>query len=559
MYSSREHQGFSGQSYDRWSYEQNGSAGGKNESTINKLQHKYWVAKQAVARKFGKDEDEHIAASDSELDAKLELFKSVKETTLDLQILIEQYQDRLCNLSYEENALGRFLKDYGKSDKTRAGKMMSAVGKTMSYSGQQRLSIRVPIVRLHQEVETFKRRAIEDTQWTVTAMEKNRTEYRGSLMWMKKISQELDPDTYNQLEKFRKVQTHVKKSKAKFDKCKLDCLQKVDLLAASRCNMFSYALILYQDALITFWEKTSRTMAHVNETFKGYQPYEFSYIKDLVEPPERRYSFAKEAVGLNQEKENLLNNPKSNSDESHVEDATTPNLVDLSMPSHENAPNSFDKKIEEDELLLDIDDELADDKIFDYLPIHSENSREFTKKPKVDNDDALLLEELMNGPQATSLEDKDEFSAQWDEVFGRHNQPEKSSDNNNIPSGLEGLSINTLTDIQLKNTTQIATGDLLGKLGSSSNSGRGYLPSQLFEIDQTMRGSEDISHFPMSGPLTTSTFDDVLSGSQKKLSNNSNKSSDMSQWFSLFADLDPLSNPDAIGKDTKQTDRNIYS
>jgi len=24
---------------------------------------------------------------------------------------------------------------------------------------------------------------------------------------------------------------------------------------------------------------------------------------------------------------------------------------------------------------------------------------------------------------------------------------------------------------------------------------------------------------------------------------------DMSQWFSLFADLDPLSNPDAIGQD----------
>ncbi|QQP42321.1 Islet cell autoantigen 1 69kDa [Caligus rogercresseyi] len=75
----------------------------------------------------------------------------------------------------------------------------------MSYSGQQRLSIRVPIVRLYQEVETFRRRAIEDTQWTVSAMEKNRTEYRGSLMWMKKISQELDPDTYKQLEKFRKV------------------------------------------------------------------------------------------------------------------------------------------------------------------------------------------------------------------------------------------------------------------------------------------------------------------------------------------------------------------
>ena len=121
-------------------------------------------------------------------------------------------------------------------------------------------------------------------------------------MWMKNVSQELDPDTYKQLEKFRKVflelslpifflfpilfqvQGHVKQSKAAFDKLKLDCLQKVDLLAASRCNMFSHALIMYQNALILFWEKTARTMKHVDDSFQGYQSYEFSYIKDLVEP-----------------------------------------------------------------------------------------------------------------------------------------------------------------------------------------------------------------------------------------------------------------------------------
>ncbi len=58
---------------------------------------------------------------------------------------------------------------------------------------------------LAQEVETFRQRAIEDTFWTVKRMEKSRNEYRGALMWMKNVSQELDPDTYKQLEKFRKV------------------------------------------------------------------------------------------------------------------------------------------------------------------------------------------------------------------------------------------------------------------------------------------------------------------------------------------------------------------
>ena len=95
----------------------------------------------------------------------LSRFRSIYETTCRLQRLMELYQDRICFLAGEENALGRFLKEHGKSDKTRAGKMMVAAGKTMSYTGQQRLAIRVPLVRLYQEVDTFRLRAIEDTRW----------------------------------------------------------------------------------------------------------------------------------------------------------------------------------------------------------------------------------------------------------------------------------------------------------------------------------------------------------------------------------------------------------
>ncbi len=35
-----------------------------------------------------------------------------------------------------------------------------------------------------------------------------------------------------------------------------------------RCNMFSHALILYQNTLVNFWEKTAKTMNHVNNGFK---------------------------------------------------------------------------------------------------------------------------------------------------------------------------------------------------------------------------------------------------------------------------------------------------
>ena len=87
---------FSGTGYDRWSYEQSSHHAGANDNALNKLQHKFWVAKTKVVRKFGKEEDEHIVASDAELDAKLELFQSIHETTCRLEHLLELYQDRVC-------------------------------------------------------------------------------------------------------------------------------------------------------------------------------------------------------------------------------------------------------------------------------------------------------------------------------------------------------------------------------------------------------------------------------------------------------------------------------
>ena len=75
------------------------------------------------------------------------------------------------------------------------------------------------------------------------------------------------------------VQAQVKKTKAKFDRLKLDCMQKIDLLAASRCNMYSHVLANYQTTLLHFWSKTSHTLTAVSDSFKGYQYYEFNMLK----------------------------------------------------------------------------------------------------------------------------------------------------------------------------------------------------------------------------------------------------------------------------------------
>ena len=193
--------------------------------------------------------------------------------------IIEHYQDKLYQLSNDEADMSEFLKEFSKYDKTRAGKMMSSVAKVQNFSSQQRLSLRLPLARLYNEVETFRYRAITDTWVNIRKMESARTEYRGALLWMKNISMELDPDTSKKLEKFRRVQSQVKTTKTKFDRVKCDVIQKTDLLLASRCNMFSNVLVLYQQSLLNFWMKTSKTMNAIADAFKGYQYYEFNIIK----------------------------------------------------------------------------------------------------------------------------------------------------------------------------------------------------------------------------------------------------------------------------------------
>ena len=48
----------------------------QDKSVVNKMQQKYWETKQAFIKATGKKEDEHVVASDADLDAKLEVSTS---------------------------------------------------------------------------------------------------------------------------------------------------------------------------------------------------------------------------------------------------------------------------------------------------------------------------------------------------------------------------------------------------------------------------------------------------------------------------------------------------
>ncbi|KAH0560350.1 islet cell autoantigen 1 isoform X2 [Cotesia glomerata] len=532
--------GVSGNAFDRWVQRSSNIA---DDSPITKMQHQYWVTKQALSRKLGKKEDECIVASDAELDAKLELFRSIQESCTHLLRVIDKYQERLCILAQEENAMGRFLKDAGKQDKTRAGKMMSAVGKSLSYSGQQRLTLRGPLVRLYQEVETFRHRAVEDTLETVQSMEKARTEYRAALSWMKNISQELDPDTSKQLERFRKVQTRVRRGKGMFDKEALDCLQKVDLLAAARCNMFSHALVLYQSTLLNFTEKSAQAYSTIANSFKGYQHYDFMVIKELAETSSK---LAKETGG---DSDNFLN-PENNDNkdkllffDSDYHDHDHDNSIEQAqeVKADKSEPTKRNNNQQNDEVLLDIGESSGENNsIFESLSLTADTDGNFDGNKKESGNDKELEDffgmsgynsGLTNEKQVSELE---KSLAELDLAMDSFNEENINFDFDNatsLPSSeISKEKITKEDSVQSLTSENIALLEDILNGGAKANVGWDELMNDTFLPPGILKQS--LGDAAMGKKLCKAKGDD------KKKKGNQKANS----WLDLFAELDPLAN-----------------
>jgi islet cell auto antigen 1 len=56
----------------------------QDRTSLGKLRCKYWTTKQLVMKKLGREEDEFIIASDADVDAKLELLLTIKQSCQDL-------------------------------------------------------------------------------------------------------------------------------------------------------------------------------------------------------------------------------------------------------------------------------------------------------------------------------------------------------------------------------------------------------------------------------------------------------------------------------------------
>ncbi|XP_076004911.1 islet cell autoantigen 1-like isoform X1 [Genypterus blacodes] len=543
---------------------------GDDSSVMARMQKKFWKTKQVLIKATGKKEDEYVVASDADLDAKLEFFRSVQCSCTELLRVIEKYQQRITRLSQEENELGLFLRFQAEHDRTKAGNMMDATSKALCSSAKQRMALCPPLHRLQQEVETFRRRAIADTLLTMTRMEKARTEYRGALLWMKDISQELDPDTYKQLEKFRKVQAQVRGSKGQFEKLKNDVCQKVDMLGASRCNMLSHSLCTYQTTLLQFWEKTAHAMSGIHETFRGHVSYQFTTLKDLRDPLEelaeaqQRESRKGNAARSKTDSLVSLDDDKPPGGASNADAARS--TTGQSQTGDNNAPPPPSGGLGDDLMLLTCDlpqapplpntssqppsppllqtGDLEDTWSFgsfqsgssllpftggDLLSDVPSFPPDFAALKLEEEDgekgDISFLNDLLSpGPGGT-----DEFSREWQDAFGIF-EPPSSTGTVGGPGPTPGP-------------------EPAARPASGPPSPTGFLPSQLLDHSLSSTGWSTPPMFQAPPLQPPSTLNQSAQPAPTSAANAAPAGSrDMSAWFNLFADLDPLSNPDAIGR-----------
>ncbi|NWI94036.1 ICA69 protein, partial [Pitta sordida] len=278
-----------------------------------------------------------------------------------------------------------------------------------------------------------------------------------------------------------------------------------------------------QATLLHFWEKTSHTMAAIHESFKGYQPYEFTMLKSLQDPVNKLTEKA--------EKEDLQVESTNS-----VEDQQN-QLISLEEESHTN------ESIHSGILYHDGKDVIcklqgncnhkqnsgAIDDLLDLQPEENASKEQFVRSLEPEpgeKDDMVLLNEILN---TTSL-DEGEFSKEWTAVFGQ------------------------VADLTMNSSTR----DGENASSSVAPAPSGYLPSQL--LDQNMNDLQSSLHgwaangvSPPSIPQPAQKPHSLNVNDNKTPVKESTKNpKDLTAWFSLFADLDPLSNPDAVGKTDKE-------
>uniref|UniRef100_H2ZC37 AH domain-containing protein n=1 Tax=Ciona savignyi TaxID=51511 RepID=H2ZC37_CIOSA len=177
--------------------------------------------------------------------------------------------------------------------------------------------------------------------------------------------------------------------------------QKVDLLCASRSNLFSNTLVPYQNEIMKFWEKTAHTLAAVLENIKDYQHYEFKLLKGLNPMQDLEVGDEENEKKQTQEEEG---------EQKHGDNQ----LISLDELGGELANDLFERGIHDldSERVTDKDEEKNADQDNGNLLLGEINETDFQEPTKEDLD---LWNDILGEENDTNTGKLEE---QWHSVFG---------------------------------------------------------------------------------------------------------------------------------------------
>ena len=251
-------------------------------------------------------------------------------------------------------------------------------------------------------------------------------------------------------------------------------------------------------------------MSAVAESFKGYQYYEFTVIKDLAEP-------SRLLAGMGSSKPSATEKGKEKDEE----------LIDVneSKPtsSTENKPNDPTEPVN---ALIDITDDQLDDQLL-----------ELEKLTTIDRTPAAASAANAKGD---TLVDLSSTSAEHDKLFSDLLSPTSSgATTTDLLGSNESGSFDAHWTAAFGNSSnQPASSNLLADSTASNNS---FLPSSL--LSELLTSMSSKPNKPAAQPAAAAS-------TNLKPKPSTGKATDKSSWLNLFAELDPIQNPDAIGKST---------
>jgi hypothetical protein len=236
----------------------------------------------------------------------------------------------------------------GHSNDGQVGDFLITAGKALCCVAQQRIQLQPCLHRMFDKMDTFHTKAFDDTQNTIEGMEKQRTTYRAALLWMKSLSDKLDPESMDQLSKFRKVQAHCRRCKLAFEQQSVDCVQKIEMLNASRCNLLGHSLETYQTSWIKFWNRSTSTFNCIAQCFDNYE-------KEIKRSSER--VIERQVARIEDAPSNVSKELKQNIPSVESAPEETEQLIDLQVPIDSE---SADVEPEDELDLLKLNDNFGD-------------------------------------------------------------------------------------------------------------------------------------------------------------------------------------------------------